>query len=85
MAILDYSALSQGVVGQHTLLRRVVRRGFSDSEKGFVEGSQRVLRRCLVVVLKEKRGVSEGFSEGVLRRGASRRCLECPVGEYDPL
>ena len=27
----------------------------------------------------------EGFSEGVLRSGASRRCLQRPFGEYDPL
>ena len=46
---------AQGV-RQHTVLRRVLRRGFSDSDKGFAEGSLRVLGRCLVVGLKgEKR------------------------------
>ena len=33
----------------------------------------------LVVGFKDKKGNSEGFPEGVLRRRASRRCLECRV------
>ena len=32
-----------------------------------------------------KKGSEKGFSEGVLRRGVSRRCLERPLVEYAPL
>ena len=36
-------------------------------------------------VLQLKKGSGNPFSEGVLRRGVSRRCLERPLGEHDPL
>ena len=70
------------VVRQHSVLRRVLRRcweGFWGRvfSEGFWEGG-------LLWVLLKKR-FWEGFSEGVLRRGVSTRCLERPLGEYAPL
>ena len=46
-----------------------------------------VLRRggLFLWVFYSKKGFREGFSEGVLGRGASRRCLERPLREYDPV
>ena len=49
-------------------------------------GLRRVLRRGLFFVgFYSKNGFREGFSEGVLRRAFPGRCLEHPLGEYDPL
>ena len=57
------------------LLRRVLRKGFSE---GFAV--RRVLRRGLVLGFRRKKGSQTGdFWKGVFRR-----CLERPVGEYDP-
>ena len=67
----------------------------SDSEKGFAEG---LCRRFSELSQKGSQKVSffvgwsglfqgrtlKVFSEGVQRRGLSRRCLERPVGKYDP-
>ena len=50
-----------GVVWQHAFLRRVLRRGFSDSEKGFAKVLRRVSRSCPVVGFEGK---------GVLRSGS---------------
>ena len=75
--------------------KRALRRGFTDSEKSFAQGSWKGFRRSLVVGFSRGQGFSEGFSEGVLGRGfpesAYNALLESttpystPLEDYDPL
>ena len=72
---------TQEVVRQHSLLRRVLRR-FWDSFWGGV--LRRVLRRGPTLGFTVKRVLKRVLSRGS-EKGVSRRHLECPLGEYDPL
>ena len=65
----------QGVVRQHALLRRVLRRGFSDSKRILQKVLRRVLRMCLLLFSGERVLRKRGFQK-VLRTPCWRvQCL----------
>ena len=57
------------VVRKHTPSRKGSEKGSSNSEKGFAEGSQKVLRRCLVVRFEGEKGSQKNSLKGFLEGG----------------